>query len=80
MNFFVHDPFTLESYSRDPRNVARKAENYLVSTGIADTCYFGPEAEFYIFDSVSFDSTNQRLVLRGGRDIRVVEHRRTDRA
>src|ERR1700758_213303 len=56
VNFFVHDPFTLESYSRDPRNVARKAENYLISTGIADTAYFGPEAEFYIFDSVSFDS------------------------
>ena len=57
LNFFVHDPFTREAYSRDPRNVARKAENYLVSTGIADTAYFGAEAEFYIFDSVSFDST-----------------------
>ncbi len=56
LNFFVHDPFTREAYSRDPRNVARKAENYLVSTGIADTCYFGAEAEFYIFDSVTFDS------------------------
>src|SRR6202167_3409161 len=56
LNFFVHDPFTLEPYSRDPRNVARKAENYLTSTGIADTAYFGAEAEFYIFDSVSFDS------------------------
>jgi glutamine synthetase len=56
LNFFVHDPFTLEPYSRDPRNVARKAENYLASTGIADTAYFGAEAEFYIFDSVSFDS------------------------
>ena len=56
LNFFVHDPFTLEVYSRDPRNVARKAENYLISSGIADTAYFGPEAEFYIFDSVSFDS------------------------
>ena len=56
MNFFVHDPFTLEPYSRDPRNVARKAENYLTSTGIADTAYFGAEAEFYIFDSVKFDS------------------------
>jgi glutamine synthetase len=51
----VHDPFTLEAYSRDPRNVARKAENYLASTGIADTAYFGAEAEFYIFDSVCFD-------------------------
>ena len=52
----MHDPFTREAYSRDPRNVARKAENYLASTGIADTAYFGAEAEFYIFDSVSFDS------------------------
>ena len=67
LNFFVHDPFTLEAYSRDPRNVARKAENYLASTGIADTAYFGAEAEFYIFDSVAFDSTSQRLVLRSGR-------------
>src|ERR1700730_2834346 len=57
LNFFVHDPFTLEPYSRDPRNIARKAENYLKSTGVADTAYFGAEAEFYIFDSVSFDST-----------------------
>ena len=56
LNFFVHDPFTREAYSRDPRNVARKAENYLTSTGIADTAYFGAEAEFYIFDSVTFDS------------------------
>ncbi len=56
MDFFVHDPYTRESYSRDPRNVARKAEEYLVSTGIADTAFFGPEAEFYIFDSVRYDS------------------------
>jgi glutamine synthetase len=56
LNFFVHDPFTREPYSRDPRNVARKAENYLTSTGIADTAFFGAEAEFYIFDSVTFDS------------------------
>ncbi len=52
----MHDPFTRESYSRDPRNVARKAEEYLVSTGIADTAFFGAEAEFYIFDSVRYDS------------------------
>jgi glutamine synthetase len=52
---FVHDPVTGEAYSRDPRNVARKAEAYLRSTGIADTAYFGPEAEFYIFDSIRFD-------------------------
>ncbi|MCE5287907.1 MAG: type I glutamate--ammonia ligase [Nocardiaceae bacterium] len=56
INCFVHDPFTREAYSRDPRNVAKKAQEYLKSTGIADTAYFGPEAEFYIFDSVRFDS------------------------
>ena len=56
VNCFVHDPFTREAYSRDPRNVAKKAQEYLKSTGIADTAYFGPEAEFYIFDSVRFDS------------------------
>jgi glutamine synthetase len=52
LNCFVRDPVTGESYSRDPRYVARKAEEYLKSTGLADTVYFGPEAEFYIFDSV----------------------------
>lgn len=51
----IHDPITGEPYSRDPRNVARKAVNYLNSTGIADTAYFGPEAEFFIFDDVRFD-------------------------
>jgi glutamine synthetase len=55
INFFVHDPVTLEAYSRDPRNIARKAEEYLKSSGIADTAFFGPEAEFYIFDSVRYD-------------------------
>jgi glutamine synthetase len=54
INCFVRDPVTGESYSRDPRYVAKKAEDYLVSTGIADTCYFGPEAEFFIFDDVKF--------------------------
>src|SRR6516165_325499 len=54
INFFVHDPLTREPYSRDPRNIARKAEEYLRSSGIADTAYFGPEAEFYIFDSARF--------------------------
>jgi len=54
INCFVRDPVTGESYSRDPRYVAQKAEDYLNSTGIADTCYFGPEAEFFIFDDVRF--------------------------
>ena len=58
MNFSILDPFTDERYSRDPRNVAAKAEAYLVSTGIADTVYFGAEAEFYVFDDVRFE-TNQ---------------------
>jgi len=51
----VHDPLTREPYSRDPRYIARKAEAHLRSTGVADTAYFGPEAEFYIFDDVRFD-------------------------
>ncbi len=51
----VRDPITGEDYSRDPRYVARKAEAYLRSTGIADTSYWGPEAEFFIFDSARFD-------------------------
>ncbi|HEX4149715.1 MAG TPA: type I glutamate--ammonia ligase [Pirellulales bacterium] len=51
----IQDPITREDYTRDPRNVARKAVNYLKSTGMADTCYIGPEAEFFIFDDVRFD-------------------------
>jgi glutamine synthetase len=59
MTFFIHDPLTLEDYSRDPRNIARKAQNYLKGTGIADTCYFGAEAEFYVFDDVRFETKAQ---------------------
>jgi glutamine synthetase len=55
INCYVRDPLTGEPYSRDPRYIVQKAEQYLVSTGIADTAYFGPEAEFYIFDSARFD-------------------------
>jgi glutamine synthetase len=47
---------TLEPYSRDPRGIAQKAEKYLISTGIGDQAFFGPEAEFFIFDNVQFDS------------------------
>ncbi|MCT1462780.1 type I glutamate--ammonia ligase [Corynebacterium sanguinis] len=57
VKFFVNDPFTHEPFSRDPRNVARKAEDYLASTGIADTCFFGAEAEFYLFDAVRYEVT-----------------------
>jgi glutamine synthetase len=57
LTFFVHDPLTGAPYTRDPRNIARKAQDYLVGSGIADTSYFGPEAEFYIFDSARFSTS-----------------------
>ena len=50
----ILDPITKQPYSRDPRTVALKFEQYLKSTGIADTCFFGPEAEFFIFDNIRF--------------------------
>jgi glutamine synthetase len=53
----ILDPVTKESYPRDPRNIALRAQNYLVSTGIADTAFFGCEAEFFIFDDIRFDQT-----------------------
>ncbi|MFN8076229.1 MAG: type I glutamate--ammonia ligase [Kineosporiaceae bacterium] len=56
INMSIVDPYTDEAYSRDPRQVARKAEAYLASTGIADTAFFAPEAEFYIFDDVRFET------------------------
>ena len=53
----VKDPITGQSYTRDPRYVAQKAENYLKATGVADKSYWGPEIEFYILDNVRFDQT-----------------------
>ena len=54
----IADPITRQPYSRDARYIARKAESYLKSTGIADTAFFGPEAEFFIFDGIRFDQTS----------------------
>ena len=56
----VIDPITRDPYTRDPRFVARKAEAYLAETGIADTCFMGPEAEFYVFEHVAFDQAANR--------------------
>jgi glutamine synthetase len=53
----VVEPTTGEPYGRDPRFIAKKAEKYLKSTGIADTVFFGPEAEFFVFDSIRFDAS-----------------------
>jgi glutamine synthetase len=54
----VHEPVSLAPYARDPRHVARRAEEHLVRTGVATASYWGPEVEFYIFNSLSFDQTS----------------------
>ncbi|HET9199963.1 MAG TPA: type I glutamate--ammonia ligase [Dehalococcoidia bacterium] len=53
----IYDPISRQPYTRDPRYVARKAEEYLKTTGIADTSYWGPECEFFVFDDVRYDVT-----------------------
>ncbi|MHA7270588.1 type I glutamate--ammonia ligase [Arthrobacter sp. HLT1-20] len=59
LNFSIVNPRTGDPYHRDPRGVAEKAEAYLASTGIADTAFFGAEAEFFVFDNIQYESTPQ---------------------
>jgi len=56
----IVDPVTGEEYSKDPRHVARKAEAYLKKSGVGDTCYIGPEPEFFIFDEVRYEQNQHR--------------------
>lgn len=60
----IQDPITREDYVRDPRTIARSAISYMLGTGIADTAYFGPEAEFFVFDDVRFDAQPQSAFYR----------------
>ncbi|MGB3278744.1 MAG: glutamine synthetase beta-grasp domain-containing protein, partial [Pseudorhodobacter sp.] len=59
----VVEPDTGEAYSRDPRGTAAKAEAYLIASGIGDTSYFGPEAEFFLFDDVRYSVTPQKVAF-----------------
>ncbi|WP_119678499.1 type I glutamate--ammonia ligase [Indioceanicola profundi] len=58
----VYEPSTGQPYKRDPRSIAKAAENYMAAAGIGDTCYFGPEAEFFVFDDVKFDVSMNRVL------------------
>ncbi len=62
----VLEPSTMQAYARGPRSVARRGEAYLKSTGIADTAFFGPEPEFFIFDSVRFQNDMHRVAYEIG--------------
>lgn len=59
----VVEPTTMTGYDRDPRSIARRAEEYLKSTGIADTAFFGPEPEFFVFDSVEWQNDMNKVNL-----------------
>jgi glutamine synthetase len=79
----IQDPITREDHAYDPRNIARKAANYLRRSGIADTAFFGPEAEFYVFDEVRYEqSAHQSYFFLAGADgeRRRAHHQRPHRA
>jgi len=57
----VYEPSTGQPYKRDPRSIAKAAEKYMASAGIGDTAYFGPEAEFFVFDDVKFDVSMNKV-------------------
>lgn len=74
----VVEPLTMQGYDRDPRSLAQRAEEYLKSTGIADTAFFGPEPEFFVFDDVKWESNiagasyaihSEEAAWASGRDI-----------
>src|SRR6267378_583338 len=69
LNCFIEDPITRQSYSRDPRYIAKKAQERLIATGIADTSYWGPELEFYIFDEARFDQNQHEGCTAGQSEI-----------
>jgi len=55
LNCFIEDPITRQPYSRDPRYIAKKAQDRLIESGVADSSFWGPELEFYVFDEARFD-------------------------
>eukprot|EP01100_Stratorugosa_tubuloviscum_P008207 TRINITY_DN3415_c1_g1_i1.p1 TRINITY_DN3415_c1_g1~~TRINITY_DN3415_c1_g1_i1.p1 ORF type:complete len:485 (-),score=245.25 TRINITY_DN3415_c1_g1_i1:39-1493(-) len=63
INCDIYDPLTNQSYERDPRAIARKAQEYLKQTGIADQSFFGPEPEFFLFDDARFEVANNRAMF-----------------
>ena len=73
----IAEPTTYAPYNKDPRRLAKRAEEYLRSTGIADTCFIGPECEFFVFDEVSYTSSCQRSALQGQLLGRPLELRRS---